>query len=477
MPLSRKKSCARCRRSKLRCNLGTPNCSQCAKKRIRCVYDGRDADRVVPYLDHRPSFASTSPVLNPLEPMALGDVDLSQPRQNTVGPLLDFGGDSPFEWDTLSRTSYTLLDMPKSFAIDVPTALYDLDPFTTLEADVEQLARQNPMNIDLTSNSSGPSTGPSDDFRIEPLQDNADMGTLRRRGLLRGCVLTSVALGQLTAFPKMMLEGDSLPPFIQPPCRVDDELALECRIAGRHKCLPETLAISSSLVDMFYLRTPANEDFVWKIIYAEAARLRGHFHKFDRDQQLAATQAVTIYMLLQADDLKSVEKNDVATLLTTGMEFILIMSRTYTWDMSISRVRPPRQEWVFQESFRRILAVFCIIDLLLEGMKTPDGYHCDSNGNAFRMNPLPCQRDIWEARSTRTWMMHYDRYLATLESDKRLDGGDLLDSQLSNASAAAAYKAPTLDLVRWCEGLDMLGTLVWMLIPLHQYRIRGQTVA
>ncbi|KAI1263641.1 hypothetical protein F5Y18DRAFT_123472 [Xylariaceae sp. FL1019] len=471
MPLSRKRACARCRRSKLRCNLSTPCCSQCAKKRIRCVYDGRDAERVVQFLDHRPSSASTSPLPSSLEPISIGDVD------GVVGPLLDFSGDPPFEWDTLSRTSYTSLEMPKAFGVEVPTAFFDLDPLNIVEANVEELTRQNTMNSDITSNCSGPSTCPSDDFRIEPLQNNANMGTLRRRGLLRGCVLTSVALGQLTAFPKMMQDGDTLPPFIQPPCRADDELALECRVAGRHKCLPQMLAITSSLVDMFYSRTPGNEEFVWKTIYTEAARLRGHFHKFDRDQQLAATQAITIFMLLQADDLKSVEKNDVATLLMTGMEFILIMSRNHKWDTTISRVRPPRQEWVFQESFRRILAVFCIIDLLLEGMKTPDGYHCDSNGNAFGMNVLPCQRDIWEARSTRTWIAHYDRYLATLESDKRLTGADLLDSQLSSTSAAAAYKAPTLDLIRWCEGLDMLGTLVFMLIPLYQYRLRGDTVS
>ena len=30
-------------------------------------------------------------------------------------------------------------------------------------------------------------------------------------------------------------------------------------------------------------------------------------------------QAITVYVLLQADDLKSVEKNDVATLLMTSM--------------------------------------------------------------------------------------------------------------------------------------------------------------
>lgn len=278
MPLSKKKSCARCRASKLRCNLGTP-CSQCAKKRLRCIYDGRDADRVLPYSHHRQPSTSTptSPLPSSTQPVVINDVEIPLSRDGVDGSLMEFSGSSPFAWEDLGRTPYMSLATPKSFGVEAPGAFPELDSFNLLEADAEQPARENTMTIHPTSSCSGPSACPSKDFRVVPLQEKeADMGTLRRRGRLRGCVLTSVALGQLKAFPKMMLEGDSLPPFIQPPCRVDDELALECRMTGRHKCLPEILAISASLVDMFCSRTPANEEFVWKMIYTEAARLRGH---------------------------------------------------------------------------------------------------------------------------------------------------------------------------------------------------------
>ncbi|KAI1117146.1 hypothetical protein F5Y14DRAFT_405013 [Nemania sp. NC0429] len=489
MPLSRKKSCARCRASKLRCNLGTP-CSQCAKKRLRCTYDGRDADRVLPYSHHgygQPSTStststSTLPRSTPTQSVVINDVDISSLSHDGVdGSLMDFSGasGSPFESEDFGRTPYISLAMPKSFVVEAPThtAFPELDSFNLFEAHADADAEQPAQTIHPTSSCSGPSPCPSDDFRIVPLQEKAT--TLRRRGLLHGCVLTSVALGQLKAFPKMMLEGDNLPPFIQPPCRADDELALQCRVAGRHKCLPEILAVSATLVDMFCSRTPANEEFVWKMIYTEAARLREHFHRFDRDQQLAAIQAITVYVLLQADDLKSVEKNDVATLLMTSMEFIMIMSNACTGNMNMSRIRPTRQQWVFQESLRRILTIFCIIDLLLEGMKEPDGYHCDNNGGAFRVNALPCQRDIWEARSVRAWILHYDQYLATRDSDETLTGAHLVESQLSITSPAAAHDAPKPDVMRWCEGLDMLGTLVWMIVPLYQYRVqqtRGKMV-
>lgn len=108
-------------------------------------------------------------------------------------------------------------------------------------------------------------------------------------------------------------------------------------------------------------------------------------------------------------------------------------------------------------------------------MKTPDGYRCDNNGDAFRVNVLPCQRDIWEARSIRAWILHYDHYLATRDSAETLTGGHLIESQLSNTSPAAAYNAPKPDVMRWCEGLDMLGTLMWMIVPLYQYRVQQTT--
>ena len=166
------------------------------------------------------------------------------------------------------------------------------------------------------------------------------------------------------------------------------------------------------------------------------------------------------------------------------------MANNYKWRSSPPRIRPIRREWAFQESLRRfvpisrypirifadtavrVATIFSIIDLLLEGLQTPEGYTCHSNGNAFGENTLPCNRDIWEARTTKTWMMHYDRYLSTKESDENLVGHHLLESKLSNTNTSVATKVPNPDVVRWCEGLDSLGTLVWMALPLHRHRLR-----
>jgi hypothetical protein len=96
----------------------------------------------------------------------------------------------------------------------------------------------------------------------------------QRRHILRNCALSSVIVGQLTSFPKMLIQGQHLPPFITPPCHMREELAFDCAKSGRHQCLLKELAICAGLVEMFFSRTPQNADFVWKMIYAERDRLR-----------------------------------------------------------------------------------------------------------------------------------------------------------------------------------------------------------
>lgn len=98
--------------------------------------------------------------------------------------------------------------------------------------------------------------------------------TFQRRHVLRNCALSSVVVGQLTSFPKMLIQGHHLPPFITPPCHVHEELAFDCAKSGRHQCLLKELAICAGIVEMFFSRTPQNADFVWKMIYAERDRLR-----------------------------------------------------------------------------------------------------------------------------------------------------------------------------------------------------------
>lgn len=108
-----------------------------------------------------------------------------------------------------------------------------------------------------------------------PASDKRDTLAPRLKKTVATCFSAKVLLGQLFSYPKMMATGTKLPPFIFPPCALDGlGPSADCHaIDGRHQCLPEALAICSSLVHSFETRTPGNASFVWKNIYTEVMRL------------------------------------------------------------------------------------------------------------------------------------------------------------------------------------------------------------
>ena len=96
----------------------------------------------------------------------------------------------------------------------------------------------------------------------------------RRQPIATQSLLTvQIIWGQVRNYPQMMIEGQ-LPPTIYPPCVLRDKLVKDCVVSGTHTCLPEALAICTSIVRMFYARTKENSAFLWRNIHAEQQRLR-----------------------------------------------------------------------------------------------------------------------------------------------------------------------------------------------------------
>lgn len=82
-----------------------------------------------------------------------------------------------------------------------------------------------------------------------------------------------VLLSQIIAWQQMLLSGKHLPPFIHPPCATELSLYDCPPEATTHQCLPETLAICVSLLQMFYTKTPGSCAFVWEQIYGHQKSL------------------------------------------------------------------------------------------------------------------------------------------------------------------------------------------------------------
>jgi hypothetical protein len=297
MPWSRKKSCERCRASKARCNQATPTCSRCSERQLQCVYDRWDTNRAA---DHSYTLGTAPFIDTPME--ASPRTRISSERglySNEAEPsiaeqpfslgvdetLLDFDQELQLDWNATDTLSSADLSATKAFEIQgleiQQQIMTQRDGFLTDPFFLPMISTDMPSegaaicSPRLPQNLNG---GPILNHTLSQVtvatEHHKGQRAMMRRGAHKGCPLTSIVLGQIVSYPEMMIVGDQLPPFIQPPCHIDEELARDCAESGKHRCLPKDLAVCSSFVQMFYQRTTANASFGWKLIYEEVERLR-----------------------------------------------------------------------------------------------------------------------------------------------------------------------------------------------------------
>ena len=96
---------------------------------------------------------------------------------------------------------------------------------------------------------------------------------LHARHQLENMALAHIVVGKLKHYPRMLVTGQVLPPFISPACHSNPNKGVECERRWRHSCHGKELAICVSLVELFYSRTSVNAAFVWDTIYREVERL------------------------------------------------------------------------------------------------------------------------------------------------------------------------------------------------------------
>lgn len=109
--------------------------------------------------------------------------------------------------------------------------------------------------------------------RLEDQRAEHRLLSQRRTTTTDAFFTAKVLLGQIRQYPKMMMQGKKLPPFIHPRCASGSPWMDSCAAEDRHVCLPEALAVCANLVHMFYSRTPASSRFAWETIYRHQERL------------------------------------------------------------------------------------------------------------------------------------------------------------------------------------------------------------
>lgn len=327
MPISRKKACEQCRLAKARCSLGSV-CTRCLNRGLACEYNGGPS-RLRPYA--RPHFLEPERCLSLANP-AVAAEPLSSLFSSSPGlgvPYLDFGsGDLLREGPTLDNIqlanweSYQInqpRDIPldrathnRSEAAARPTLTIDsplhetrstptlnglptsMPPWSLIGTSQVADTQLNGCSATISDNSTESvetaksltrSDCPSSPVDAGEISSDMEYDTIvvvneKRYETLRGGITTERSLmarilsSHVESYPRMLIQGSRLPPFIYPQCVLNNGLCHQCiAVNGTHQCLPEPLANCAALVRMFYSRSSNNAQFVWKSIYNEQKRL------------------------------------------------------------------------------------------------------------------------------------------------------------------------------------------------------------
>ena len=310
----RKKSCTACRKSKARCSLGAP-CRRCEERALECKYESlarRSAPRALrsaaerSETNPRPAAASPATQNTPVgsrtevsERPGLGESADIQSGFEDLDLFTTLPGDAetfsasnvPGVAEASGASELNLLDPCRNSFEFSPMMRFGLPQGTSISPNILGFQSMHSFQHDKEPCLNRLSAAaPCQDSPVP--DDHGDSGdgqysptipqfchrrfslAPRKRRTVSTCFTSRVILGQLLSYPNRIAKGSKLPPFIFPPCAKDGlGLSVDCCAPGHHQCLPEALAICSSLVQSFEKRTPGSASFVWKNIYMEIERL------------------------------------------------------------------------------------------------------------------------------------------------------------------------------------------------------------
>lgn len=252
--IPRKKSCTLCTQAKTRCDLRTPACSRCKTKGLDCRYYYSPAT----YKD---------PALSPI-PTLREEISLPTPAATDIGHIDDANGANfdtsldvaVVDWGEISNS---LLDWAPMFGLPEPGATgLEVSPSMPSEGSKTIHAASFSQNSMMGGGQSRVVSQPS---RLVSLESFMQM---RHRLATEPMLATEKSHFDkfhfmhlvIRAYPKMMVTGNSLPPFIH----------WSSLVPGRTS---EALANCKGLVEMYRTMTVENRQFVMKTIAQEHERV------------------------------------------------------------------------------------------------------------------------------------------------------------------------------------------------------------
>ncbi|KAK4442505.1 hypothetical protein QBC34DRAFT_454677, partial [Podospora aff. communis PSN243] len=287
-----------------------------------------------------------------------------------------------------------------------------------------------------------------------------------RRQISPGC--RQLIISTVRSFPRMMTRLDNLPPFIhQHGCQLHFGLPLMSEVVPVFS--PEAggplrpLAACMRLAQVFVSQAPDAAGLLWDGVDSEHRRIVSEMADFSPGETLASLQAMIVYTIMRLMDSGISYFIVNRDLLKTNRDLAAHFLRLSPGPFSSPHARlcrPTWEEWIFEETRRRIVAICFLLDLVAGSADI-----CELLADPYAI-ALPSSKMLWQARDAAIWEREYAVEWEQLTTNQaRVDTlGDLaLAKGVGNGGSGAQGRlaglfADALD--NWHAGLDGLGMLI-----------------
>jgi hypothetical protein len=266
----------------------------------------------------------------------------------------------------------------------------------------------------------------------------------------------------LCSYPKMILDYDNLPPFVHS----------QWVAASGFEGYLEPLGNCISLLGMLNTRARGSTSLFWRNVRMECDRLSSIYTTFSKEGAIAAIQALLLYMLVRVSEGETEHNNHDAALLGTFTLVLGALGRSRRCDaldeqsLELSYPGSNWSKWIFEESFRRVAAVFRLINMLVCVSPVPT---CDSQPGLV-IAPLPARKQLWAAASEQVWMSEVQRAPIANSGFGLAYSGDMIgldEYQMKYSNMPGSMEPCTSSKSKenweeWSTGMDGFGGLIMM---------------
>ncbi|KAK4442928.1 hypothetical protein QBC34DRAFT_443775 [Podospora aff. communis PSN243] len=436
-PTQRSRSCTSCAKRKTRCDSGQPTCSTCKTRGFKCFYASKSG-RVV---GKRKNSVPKAPLARPGPGISPSGTSAATVHDIVVEDF-DFGFDV-----NASPVDFTLnsLNFPASASDNNLLTTPFWNNITALEKPDLPLFPQLPFQPAFI-----PST-------IEP-RSALELGPQKQR-------TAHMVLNTLKSYPLMLLHEHDLPPFIHP--RINSTRPQD----GPEDTRKESLNNCISLLHMLHSGVAGSRKLFWRNVRMECERFCEMYSGFGRWETLYAAQALFIYVVLRLEDQHGRSAAVVDLALAAAVR--ATAQRLNSFSVPTGNDCTAWEDWIFEESRRRLCVVFRIVSLLAHFEPTS---MCRLHETGLVIAPLPARKRLWDASDEAQWELEAMKdsrgsvpfdigltaggHLVGLERPGIPCGPVPQEYHGSLESAPLFQRAVSWE--EWCSGTDGLGSLVML---------------